>query len=50
MRSRRSLETSRADALDALLDLRMRALEAAAFEWIAQDVSDRSTGGAALRH
>ena len=30
----------RADALDALLDLRMRVLETAAFEWIAQDVSD----------
>jgi hypothetical protein len=32
-------EPRRADALDALLDLRMRVLETAAFEWIAQDVS-----------
>ena len=35
-------EPRRADALDALLDLRMRVLETAAFEWIAQDVSDHA--------
>ena len=33
---------ARPDALDALLDLRLRVLETAAFEWIEREVSDHA--------
>ena len=35
-------EPHRADALDALLDLRLRVLETAAFEWIEREVSNHA--------
>jgi len=35
-------EPARTDALDALLDLRLRVLETAAFEWIEREVADHA--------
>jgi hypothetical protein len=35
-------EPPRPDALDALLDLRLRVLETAAFEWIEREVSEHA--------
>ena len=35
-------DPARPDALDALLDLRLRVLETAAFEWIAREVRDQA--------
>ena len=44
-------EPARADALDALLDLRLRVLQTAAFEWIEHEVSNHARKRAArARH